>query len=92
MTSMHQCTKCQFKFELKPGAYLKTGWGRSIVAGFQPLTQQLDDYQKVVCPQCGHVEKDERILSYGLFKPRTLIYVVLLLMALLLLADIFGKK
>lgn len=88
MPTTHQCTRCQFEFELKRKVYLKTGWGRSIAAGFRPLTQQLDDYQKVVCPQCGHVEKDERILSYGLFRPRTVIYVVLAIMMLLLLADL----
>ena len=88
MSAIHRCTKCRFEFELKRGVYLKTGWGRSIVAGFRPLAQQLDDYQKVVCPQCGHVEKDEQILSFGLFRPRTVIYVVLVIMALLLLADL----
>jgi rubredoxin len=88
MTETHKCTNCGLEFELSRKVYVKTGWGRSLAAGLRPLAQQFEDYQKVMCPRCGHIEKDERILSYGLFKPRTVIYVILAIMVLLLIADL----
>jgi DNA-directed RNA polymerase subunit RPC12/RpoP len=89
MLTEHQCTRCQTEFELNRKVYLKTGWGRSINADLRPLSKQLEDYQKIVCPHCGHIESDERILSYGLFKPRTVVYLVFVMMGLMLLADLF---
>ena len=88
MAAIHKCTRCGLEFELGRKVYLKTGWGRSIAAGFRSPHQQLDDYQKVVCPRCGNVEADERILSYGLLKPRTVIYAVLAIVLILLLVDL----
>lgn len=88
MAMIHTCERfgCQFKIDNK--VRVNTGWGRSIQAGFRPLAQQLEDYQKVICPECGFVEKDDRILSYGLFKPQTVIYIVLVIMFVLLAVDL----
>jgi ssDNA-binding Zn-finger/Zn-ribbon topoisomerase 1 len=89
MTMHHKCTNCKFEYVLRSAVFLKSGWGRSVSAGFRPMNRQLDDYQKVVCPKCGHIDKDERILSYGLLKPRTVIYIVLTIIFLILGLDFF---
>jgi hypothetical protein len=67
---------------------LKSGWGRSLSAGLTSFSRQLDDYQKVQCPKCGTIDMDERILSYGLLHPRTVVWIVLAIIAILLVVDI----
>jgi DNA-directed RNA polymerase subunit RPC12/RpoP len=91
MLTDHKCSRCQHEFALTSNVFLKTGWGRSVASLFKSLGQQLNDYQKVVCPKCGQVDQDDRIFSYGLFKPHTVIYLVLAIMAVLFIVDFFHK-
>jgi rubredoxin len=87
----HKCSQCQYEFLLTSRTALRTGWGRSIASLFVPIGQQLNDYQKVVCPKCGQIDTDDRVRSYGLFKPRTVIYLVLAIMLLLFVVDFVHK-
>lgn len=84
----HKCTNCGHEFAVDRSTLLKTGWGRSLTAGFKAASQQLDDYQKVKCPKCGTVEKDDRILSYGLLRPKTVVWLVIATVLIMLLADV----
>jgi hypothetical protein len=72
----------------RPNHAAETGWGRSPLAGFKSATQQLEDYQKVKCPKCGTIEKDERILSYGFLQPKTVIWLVIAAVLTMLLVDV----
>jgi ribosomal protein S27AE len=85
------CSNCGHAFLVDRATRLKSGWGMSLRAGLLPVEQQLSDYQKVQCPRCGNIETDDRIKSYELFKPSTVIYIVLGLIFILLLLDVFGK-
>ena len=87
---IHTCSSCNHAFLINKKTLLSTGWGRSLQAGFKRPSQQLVDYQKVQCPQCGHIEKDERILSYGLFRPQAVAWLVLALMFIMLIISIFN--
>lgn len=87
MALTHKCSNCGQVFRIDRATLLKTGWGRSLSAGFRSVTEQVDDYRKVKCPKCGTVEKDERILSYGFLKPRAVIWAVLVVIAVLLVFD-----
>ena len=88
MVQTHKCTNCGNRFAIDRRTLLKTGWGRSLTAGCKSASQQLDDYQKVKCPKCGAVEKDERILSYGFLQPKTVVLLVIVAVFLMLLADV----
>lgn len=88
MTLSHKCSNCGHEFRVDRTTLLKTGWGRSLSAGFKSAGQQLDDYQKVKCPKCGTIEKDERILSYGWLQPKTVIWLVLAAVAIMLIVDV----
>lgn len=91
MSLTHTCSNCGHAFLVSSATRLKSGWGMSLRAGLLPAEQQLSDYQKVKCPQCGNIESDDRIKSYGLLNPKTVIYVVLGLIFVMLLLDLFGK-
>ena len=81
---------CGLKFPVDSRFLLRSGWGRSIAAGLLPITRQLEDYQKVACPRCGTVERDDRIRSYGIFKPATAVYVGIGLVFVLLVMEILN--
>lgn len=87
MALFHGCTNCNNDFPIDRTTLLKSGWGRSLAAGFRSVSQQLDDYQKVRCPKCGAVERDERVLSYGFLKPRTVIWLVIAFVVILLCVE-----
>lgn len=88
MALSHQCSNCGNEFAIDRTTLLKTGWGRSLSAGFKSASQQLDDYQKVKCPKCGMIEKDERILSYGFLQPKTVVWLVIAAVVIMLLVDV----
>lgn len=83
----HICTNCGNDFKIGPDTLLKTGLGRSQLSGLRSVETQIDDYQRVACPKCGHIDKDDRIRVYGLFRPRTLMYLVLIAMFMFFAVD-----
>jgi DNA-directed RNA polymerase subunit RPC12/RpoP len=88
MALFHKCSNCGHEFTIDRTTLLKTGWGRSLSAGFRSASQQLDDYQKVKCPKCGTIEKDERILSYGFLRPKMVIWLVIAAVITMLIVDV----
>ena len=88
MSHTHKCSNCGHEFIVDRRTLLKTGWGRSLSAGFKSASRQLDDYQKVKCPKCGTIETDERILSFGFLQPRTVIWLVIVAVLTMLVFDV----
>lgn len=91
MPLTHTCSACGRAFLVDRATRLKSGWGMSFRAGLLPLQRQLSDYQKVKCPHCANIEIDDRIKSFGLLKPRIVVYLVLGLLLIMLLLDVLGK-
>lgn len=83
----HVCTSCGNDFKPSAQTLLKSGLGRSMLSGLRSIETQIDDYQRVACPKCGHIDKDDRIRAYQLFRPRTLIYLVLIAMFMFLAVE-----
>jgi hypothetical protein len=84
----HTCGHCGLKFPVNSKVLLRSGWGRSLEAGLLPSKRQLEDYQRVACPRCATIERDDRIKSYGIFKPATVVVLVLGLVFVLLAMDL----
>lgn len=87
MALSHKCSCCGNDFVVNRVTLLKSGWGRSLTSGLRPASRQFDDYQKVKCPSCGLIEKNERILSYGFLRPTTVVWLVLVACLVMLLVD-----
>ena len=88
---IHKCSNCSYSFKISSSTLLPNGWGRTIRSGFLRIDQQLEDYQKVQCPECGKIDIDQRIKSYGLLSPKWVIYLVIALIFIMLFADLLQK-
>jgi len=68
--SKHTCTRCGTTFSItevtrSPNRLFKnSGWSES-------LSEKIDLYFCVVCPECGNSEKSSEIRMFGLFGPKT---------------------
>lgn len=83
----HTCSHCGLKFPVDSKALLRSGWGRSLAGGLLPIQRQFEDYQKVACPRCAMIERHDGIRSLGIFKPATVVYLVIGLVFVLLAMD-----
>jgi hypothetical protein len=86
--SVSHVLQLRHEFAIDRTTLLKGSWGRSLSGGFRLASQQLDDYQKLKCPKCGTIEKDERILSYGFLQPKTVVWLVIAAVVIMLLVDV----
>lgn len=91
MALVHRCSRCGSQFIISLSTRLSSGWGMSLRSAFYSAQKQLEDYQKVRCPQCENVETDERIKSFGLFNPKTVIYLILVSIFVFLVFDYFAN-
>lgn len=91
MALQHICTQCNLTFEITRKVRLRTAFGyQAFPYPIVSPSRSLEDYQKVRCPRCGHVERDERLKVLALLKPQTFVIVVIVLILAMLVADLFG--
>lgn len=91
MALEHVCSQCHQTFEITRKVRLRTAFGYQVfpLPSVSP-SRSLDDYQKVRCPKCGHIDRDERLKVLGLFKPSVFVTLCICLILALLIADHFG--
>jgi hypothetical protein len=87
----HTCSNCRSNFEISNATRQKSALGFN----FTPWrlvspTKSLDDYQKVTCPRCGHIDIDDQLRVFGIFRPRLFFYLFIALILFLLVLDILG--
>ncbi len=92
MTVVHCCSHCGHTFKITHGTRLKTALGfQYFPLPFVLPSQAIDDYQKVRCPDCGHVDREEKLRMYGIFPPRTFVILAISAILMMLLLDVMGN-
>ena len=79
------------KFEIKNKHRLKTAFGFQYLPWpFVSPSKSLGDYSKVNCPKCKHVENDDELRIFEVFKPRLFVILFISIIFLILIADVLG--
>jgi hypothetical protein len=60
---------------------LSSAWGMSVKSRWFPRQAEFEDYNKVRCPKCSHVDPEPRIAVLGLFPMKFFLLVVLVVVA-----------
>ena len=87
--NLHKCTKCNESFEPTSNRGRDVSW-KSILtrpAKLLPLGEDIESFDRVKCPNCGHVETATELRVFGVFPGR---HVKLVLGALFILILAFG--
>lgn len=91
MTKYHSCTNCDLKFEIKNKHRLKSAFGFQYLPWpFVSPSKSLEDYSKVSCPRCKHIEINDELRVFGVFKPKFFAILFISLILLMLIADVAG--
>jgi DNA-directed RNA polymerase subunit RPC12/RpoP len=92
----HICSNCKNIFAVERKTRSKKAWGLGLGAIYTTdYAAAIDAYQVVICPKCGHEERDERLRIFGIFKSsafKIAIYVVVTAMLICLLLQFFFSR
>ena len=86
---MHECSNCKKSFEAAENRATDISW-RSIFTRpvkILPLGDDIESFELVKCPNCGHIEKAPELRLFGVIPARR---VKLVLGALLCVIVAFG--
>jgi len=99
MSLTHQCSQCGWRFAISRETRLPTGWSqgdqfqvwRNLRDGVS-LSQQINEYTMVECPNCRWVESDPRIRVFGFIPVRlflgSAVGFLLLVVALMIFSEL----
>lgn len=80
----HTCSNCGNAFAVVRSTRSELAWGLGLRGIYSTnYAKTIDEFPVVVCPKCGHREKDPNLRVFGLFTPSQFkVVVVLVLLAL----------
>lgn len=85
----HICSNCANEFQIERSTRSPKAWGLGIRGIYTTdYATAIDEYQVVICPKCGHRERDSNLRIFGILDASQFKKVVVLALAVLALVGI----